>query len=219
MVERGAGQAPGSTLARGGLDSAQRALADLDSERRAAISAAAQECFLRYGYARTRMEDVARAANVSRPNLYNYYPSKEAVFRAVIDAICVASLEKVRVAARGEGSVWARIEAIFDAWSGDHLRLVEHAPEAEALLETSRVVAADLILAAEAEIEATLARMLRAAIRRGEIALIEGLSVRALVDVLLSSSTGFKEGARPDLFQRRTRALVAALEAATRPRG
>ena len=194
-------------------------MADLDDERRGVILAAAQECFLRYGYARTRMEDVARAAGVSRPNLYNYYPSKEAIFRAVIDAICVASLEKVRVASRTEGSVWARVEAIFDAWSGDHLRLVAHAPEAEALLETSRVGAPDLIVAAEAEIEATLTRLLRAAIRRGEIASVEGLGVRALVDVLLSSSTGFKEGAKPDRFQRRTRALLTALEAATRPRG
>ena len=56
---------------------------DTETDRRAAIVAAARECFQRYGLARTRMDDVAQRVGIVRPNLYRYFPSKEAVAAAV----------------------------------------------------------------------------------------------------------------------------------------
>jgi AcrR family transcriptional regulator len=43
---------------------------------------AAGEVFLRYGYARTTMGDIAKAAGMSRPALYLLFPGKEQVFSA-----------------------------------------------------------------------------------------------------------------------------------------
>ncbi|MHB8672011.1 MAG: TetR/AcrR family transcriptional regulator [Acidimicrobiales bacterium] len=48
-----------------------------------AIVAAARECFQRWGLARTRMDDIAQRVGIVRPNLYRYFPSKEAVAAAV----------------------------------------------------------------------------------------------------------------------------------------
>lgn len=59
------------------------AVPEPDPGRRQAIVAAARECFQRYGLARTRMDDIAQLTGIVRPNLYRYFPSKEAVAAAV----------------------------------------------------------------------------------------------------------------------------------------
>lgn len=46
---------------------------------------AAERVFTRYGARRANVEDVARAAGVSRSTLYRAYPTKEALLQAVLD--------------------------------------------------------------------------------------------------------------------------------------
>ena len=43
------------------------------------------QLFLRFGYRKTSMDDIARAAGVSRQALYLWFPNKEALFCAVVD--------------------------------------------------------------------------------------------------------------------------------------
>jgi AcrR family transcriptional regulator len=43
------------------------------------VLAAADDCFQRYGIAKTTMEDVARAANISRATLYRYFADRESL--------------------------------------------------------------------------------------------------------------------------------------------
>lgn len=45
---------------------------------------AAVDLFIRHGFARTTMGDIARAADMSRPALYLLFPGKEEVFEAVV---------------------------------------------------------------------------------------------------------------------------------------
>lgn len=52
------------------------------------VVAAAREEFLRQGFAKTSMEAIARAANVSKATLYAYFPSKEALFSYLIENEC-----------------------------------------------------------------------------------------------------------------------------------
>jgi AcrR family transcriptional regulator len=49
-----------------------------------AILDAAQQVFERYGARRANVEDVARAAGISRSTLYRAYPNKEALLEAVL---------------------------------------------------------------------------------------------------------------------------------------
>lgn len=46
---------------------------------------AAEQVFTQYGARRANVEDVARAAGVSRSTLYRAYPTKEALLQAVLD--------------------------------------------------------------------------------------------------------------------------------------
>ena len=52
---------------------------DPGHERRARILDAAERCFIRNGFHRTTMQDVAAEAGMSAGNLYRYFPSKDAI--------------------------------------------------------------------------------------------------------------------------------------------
>jgi AcrR family transcriptional regulator len=49
------------------------------------IEQSARELFIRQGFHATAMRDIAKRAEVSLGNLYNYYPTKEAIFESLID--------------------------------------------------------------------------------------------------------------------------------------
>ena len=57
---------------------------NLDSPTRARILAAAQKRFAAFGYRRTGVADIARAAGVVPGTLYRYFKDKEDIFREVV---------------------------------------------------------------------------------------------------------------------------------------
>ncbi|MBN0654079.1 TetR family transcriptional regulator, partial [Pseudomonas aeruginosa] len=67
--------------------------------KKEAILAAALEAFSQFGIHGTRLEQVAERAGVSKTNLLYYYPSKEALYVAVLQqilAIWLAPLKAFR---------------------------------------------------------------------------------------------------------------------------
>jgi AcrR family transcriptional regulator len=59
-------------------------------------TAAAADVFLRYGYARTTMGDIAKAAGMSRPALYLLFPGKEQVFATATMFLARRYLDDIR---------------------------------------------------------------------------------------------------------------------------
>src|ERR671921_2087458 len=53
--------------------------ADPVTDRQGRILDAAERCFVRSGFHRTTMQDVAAEAGMSPGNLYRYFPSKDAI--------------------------------------------------------------------------------------------------------------------------------------------
>lgn len=91
------------------------------AERRARILAAARKLVVTHGYDGLTMRDLARAARVSVPTLYNLFGSK--------DAILVAELERsaaaIAAGALAGQTCFARAMAGFDAG----MQLIAKAPE------------------------------------------------------------------------------------------
>jgi len=54
-------------------------------EKKAQISKAAKELFIERGFHATSMRDIAKKANVSLGNVYNYFETKEAIFESIIN--------------------------------------------------------------------------------------------------------------------------------------
>jgi AcrR family transcriptional regulator len=87
------------------------------AERRRVIEQAATELFAQRGYAATTVDDIVRAAGVTKPMLYRHFESKQ--------ELCIALLERYRdelVAAPlarfdpEAGDLHAQLVAMTDAW-------------------------------------------------------------------------------------------------------
>jgi len=59
------------------------------------ITAAAFEAFAENGFARTRVDDVAKRAGVSKGLLYLYFKTKEELFKAVVKSVVVRRVDKL----------------------------------------------------------------------------------------------------------------------------
>jgi AcrR family transcriptional regulator len=65
-------------------------------ERKEVIEDAARELFIKQGFHATSMRDISKRAEVSLGNLYNYYPTKEAIFESIVDQYLKVIDEKLR---------------------------------------------------------------------------------------------------------------------------
>jgi AcrR family transcriptional regulator len=87
--------------------------------RQQALLDAAIGVFARYGFRKASMDEVARAAGVSRQGLYLQFANKEELFRRAVEHSLNSQL-KAAVAAlsRQHDSLEQRLIAACDAWSG-----------------------------------------------------------------------------------------------------
>src|SRR5947208_14872747 len=69
----------------GGASVMRRANAQLQSDRRTEILAAAQRCFVRSGFHGASMQEICAEAGMSPGNLYRYFPSKEALIAGIAE--------------------------------------------------------------------------------------------------------------------------------------
>src|SRR4051812_13723659 len=92
------------------------------TDRRGVVLTAALETFLRYGYRKTSMEDIARAAAISRPGLYFLFTSKQELFAAAVTRALEQDLQTAAHVLNDESrSLPERLVDAFDAWTGRYL--------------------------------------------------------------------------------------------------
>jgi AcrR family transcriptional regulator len=87
-------------------------------ERRAQLLSAALESFTTSGYHAASMDEIAERANVSKPVLYQHFPSKLDLYLAVIDLhidSLVFSIQKAIASTRENKN---RVKATIDAYFG-----------------------------------------------------------------------------------------------------
>src|ERR1700675_3509031 len=86
------------------------------SPQREAILMAATAIFLRYGFKKTSMDDVAQAAGVSRQGLYLYFDTKDFLFREALQYLVSHMISTARsVAEDGNFSLRDRLLGVFEA--------------------------------------------------------------------------------------------------------
>ena len=92
------------------------------SDRRSQVLGAALLVFARYGYRKASMDDVAKAAAISRPGLYFYFSSKPELFRATVQHALDDSIKAAQLALSDpERPLRERLIEAFDHWSGRYV--------------------------------------------------------------------------------------------------
>jgi AcrR family transcriptional regulator len=76
----------------------------------------ARERFTEQGYAATSIEDIVQRAGVAKGALYHHFSGKDALFRAVYDAVLADVVSAVTAAASAEQEPWASVRAGLSAF-------------------------------------------------------------------------------------------------------
>jgi len=158
-----------------------------DGGRRAHVLAAALDTFTRYGYRKTSMEDVARAAAISRPGLYLLFGAKRELFTAgVTDGLDQAVTAVAETLASTSRPIRERLLDAFDHWSGRYIGAMSR--EVHSLAEEYP----DLLGQVTAEYPPRFAALLNAALAESLDAAKAPRSA-VIAQTLISTSIGIKQ--------------------------
>jgi AcrR family transcriptional regulator len=103
--------------------------------RRSLVVEAAATVFMRYGYARTTMQDIAQAAGLTRPTLYLTFADKESVFHAVIETLVVSNLAAIREGLPEKASLAEQLRHACESWCVPGFDIVRVNPDARDLFD------------------------------------------------------------------------------------
>ncbi len=81
------------------------------ADKKTEILRAARELFGQFGLKKASVDDVARAASVSKATIYKYFSSKEDIFAAVVGAEAEEMLAAIRAAVEEERTLEGKLRA------------------------------------------------------------------------------------------------------------
>jgi AcrR family transcriptional regulator len=176
---------------------------DMPDMRRAAILNAAKTVFSLYGYQRASMADIAQAAGLSRPALYEHFRSKEDVFRTLATALSDAAIEAAEAAwPEGAGFTEGLTAAVL-AKDLEFFRLIHLSPHGAEILAQHQALTGAL----HRDLRDRFAQLVSRRAGGGDDAELLGLTIAHAME-------GLKSGAASeDEFVATTRRLCAALGA------
>jgi AcrR family transcriptional regulator len=165
--------------------------------KRARVLQGAMTVFLAYGFTRTTMDDIARAAEVSRPALYLLFKNKTDIYRALASDFRDEAVERARSALAGEGPLVERLARGMEC-AMQHIREVEDSPHGAEILDMKNSLAGDIIAAGRAAMGKLVEEAVAAEAKRSGVRLAEqGLSAEMLSDLLLDAIDGMKMRSLP----------------------
>jgi len=165
----------------------------MSEAKKSKILTAARSGFLRFGYKRISMTDIAEAAGVSRPALYLLFKNKEEIFIGVFMqwlnetiAACKSEMEKC-------GTSEQKLMCAFEIWAVHPFEMMMRSPEAKELIECSFGFAQDSIKQGYKIFEAAIVPVVASLAGRNPAK--AHMAPEKIVHVLASAVRGFKQTA------------------------
>jgi AcrR family transcriptional regulator len=165
----------------------------MTEDKRQRILSAALEVFMRYGYRRVTMDDIAQHVGMSRPALYLSFPGKEAIFRAVVEMAYNGLLRDIEAGLLAQGSLSAQLTHVFELWSVRSFDMVARSPAAGELMTSSFDSVKEIFEGARQRLASILTGLIHAAVPDPK-ALEPSAEVRARI--MIAAAHGFKSAAR-----------------------
>lgn len=120
------------------------------------IIGAAKHVFLKYGYGRITMNDLAQASGISRPALYLIFSKKEEIFRAVVCQMAGEVSDEVERGLGGIKSPLDKLKFVCEIWMVRPFDLMNESPEAKEVFESSHEFAQEAVAEAMSLFESDL---------------------------------------------------------------
>jgi AcrR family transcriptional regulator len=184
--------------------------------KRSRILDGAMKVFLAYGYSRVTMDDIARAAEVSRPALYLLFKNKAEIYRAIGTMLLDASAEAGRAALAADGPFAERMLAAIECSLIAMMETIRNSPHGAEILDMKNSLAGDLAVVWRDRLRQSFGAAIAAEASRNKLDLAaRGLSAGALADLLLDGLEGMKSRvAEADAQREGARQLVAVVSLA-----
>ncbi len=165
-------------------------------EKQEKVIETARGIFLKYGYRRVTMGDIAEATKMSRPALYLVFPSKEEILTAVVAETFAEMLDEIRKNIQDFATAEEQLASAFEIWSVRPFEMIEKSPDARDLLESSYEFADKVTTKAFADFEKMLSGILEPTIKSNSGA---NLSSAQTARLMASAVYGFKNAAANSL--------------------
>jgi AcrR family transcriptional regulator len=179
----------------------------MSDDKKSRILAAARSVFLRYGFKRVNMNDIAEASGVSRPALYVLFRNKEEIFIEAYLRWVDETIAHVEAAMAQTASPIDKLARAFEIWSVGPFELTIASSEAEELVECNFPFAQAPRMQGDATFEATIAPVVAGLSKTHPAA--DRLDPARIAHVLVSAVRGFKQTeATPDDMRQRIDELL-----------
>jgi len=117
----------------------------MDIAKKDKVLAAALDVFLRYGYKRVTMSDIAAAAGISRPALYLVFENKEEIFTSVYERWVKETLVDIESKISRLKTSEEKLRTAFELWTVQPFERMRASSEAAELLECTFGFAQDSV--------------------------------------------------------------------------
>lgn len=192
---------------------------EIEDRKTAVILGAALPVFARYGFQKTTMADIARAAGISRASLYLAFNSKEELFRAGSARAHERTMAEVEAVLGGKGDVVDRIAAALSTFQEGLIAPFSKSENARELFAINMELAADITIAARSKLLELLARSLADAQARAEIDLkAMKASPMDMAALIAAAMDGIKHSFSVDGSEEAIRLLMRVLKLALGPK-
>lgn len=156
------------------------------------ILSAAFDVFVTYGFRKTSMDDIARAAGISRPALYQIFKNKEDIFRALSRMLLSRAKQLASEAMGAEGSFDDRLFNAIDASILSVHRIIDATPHGTELIGVNAEIAPDIEREWNAQLTAVWVDGFQLAQKRGEIVL-DVVNVQEAARLFTHAMEGIKQ--------------------------
>ena len=151
------------------------------------------------------MADIAAAAGVSRPALYQYFENRTDIFRAAFEVWLWESVEAALAALAADGSLAARLDGYLQRANADAYEALASTPFGAELMEARHQFAEDIAMATSDHARKGLRKFVRSATS------VESADRSLALDLLILSPAGLKtDRPSPRVYRRRLSALAEA---------
>jgi AcrR family transcriptional regulator len=190
-----------------------------DDVKRHRVLDGAMRVFLSYGYQRVTMDDIARAAEMSRPALYLLFRNKADIYRAIGARMFDISSQAIDRVLAQDGGLGERLNIVIDQIMIEMMCQITDSPHGAELLDLKNSLAADMVEAWHRRSAGQFRGAIESEAARLGINLPDrGLSAEGLAELLMDGLEGMKHRVPGAEAQRlAARQLVRVVELALKP--
>jgi AcrR family transcriptional regulator len=167
------------------------------ANRHSAVLDAAFAVFLRYGFQRTTMDDIAKECGVSRPALYLLFKNKTDIFQALASAMFEKMNAGAQGALAGEGSLEERLYSCLRFGILDATEELIASPHGAELMDMKHAISADVYGSWRRSMLGLISKALEdECCNQGNMPTLKGLTANELANILLDGLEGLKSRAK-----------------------